>query len=351
MKKILVIDNNKDILENTAEILELSNYKVIMASTGKEGVQQAVTNEPDLILCDRKMSGLDGYGVLHMVRKNPGLEQTPFVFLTAKKQQNEMRKGMSLGADDYILIPFEASDLLNTIETLLKKAEQIQKRIAAAIENANKSISFLRGEEILRRFIENRNINYYKKRQRIFSENNHSLCLYYVRQGRVKIFKTNHDGKEFILNILNEGEFFGYVALLENCVYKQFADALEDSEIAAIPKDDFYEVMRSYPQVAQIFTKLLAGEVSKNEDHLLNIAYNSLRRKVADALLSLKEKFRDHNGLSMIHMSRENLSAFAGTATESLIRTLSDFKYEKLIDIRDANITVLNEDKLRKLIN
>jgi CRP-like cAMP-binding protein len=150
---------------------------------------------------------------------------------------------------------------------------------------------------------------------------------------------------------VNETEFFGYVALLENTVYKEFGDALENCEIIAIPKNEFDELMHSNREVSKRFIKLLAGDVSKREEQLIHVAYNSLRRKVADALLLLKGKFKDHPGEFSIHISRENLAAVAGTATESMIRTLTDFKMEKLIDIKDANITILNEEKLQRLTN
>jgi DNA-binding response OmpR family regulator len=199
MKDILIIDNNKNILQNTAELLELSNYKVITASSGKAGVEQAIENEPDLILCDIMMPELDGYGVLHMVRKIAELEQTPFIFVTAKTGKSEIRKGMSMGADDYITKPFDTTDLLNTIETRLKKSELVKKRITLCIESVNKTISSPCGDQILRKFVEGRNVNYYSNRQRIFSENNHALCLYYVQKGSVKVFKTNDGGKELFL--------------------------------------------------------------------------------------------------------------------------------------------------------
>jgi CheY-like chemotaxis protein/CRP-like cAMP-binding protein len=351
MKKILVIEDNKNILENIAEILELSNYNVITALDGKSGIEQALKDKPDLILCDIMMPELDGYGVLHIVQQNPDLEQIPFIFLTARTEQTEIRRGMSMGADDYVTKPFEPTDLLKTIEKRLKKAELIRKKISQGIEGVNEMISFIGGEEVLRKFIEGRHVDRYKKGQRIFSEGNHPLRLYYVQKGKIKVFKTNDMGKEFILKIVNENEFFGYVALLENTVYKEFADALENCEIIGIPKNEFDELMHSNPEVSRKFIKLLAGEVSQREEQLIHIAYNSLRRKVADALLLLQEKFKDHPGEFTIHISRENLAAVAGTATESMIRTLTDFRTERLIDIKDANITILNEEKLQRLTN
>lgn len=351
MKKILVIEDIKNILENTAEILELSNYKVITALNGKTGVEEAIKNKPDLILCDIMMPELDGYGVLHMVQKNSELEETPFIFLTAKTEQSEIRKGMSLGADDYITKPYDPTDLLNTIERRLKKAELTKKKISQGLNGVNEMISFIGGEQALKKFVEGRHLDHYKKKQRIYSEGNHPLRLYYVQKGKVKVFKLNEEGKEFILKIVNEGEFFGYVAMLDNTVYKEYADAMEHSEIISIPRNEFDELMHSNSEIARKFIKLLAGDVAQREEQLIHIAYNSLRKKVADALLILKEKFKDHPGEFSIHISRENLAAIAGTATESLIRTLTDFKAEKLIDIKDANITILDEERLARMVN
>ena len=219
MKKVLVIEDNQDIRENTAEILELSNYSVTTASNGKEGVEQARLHKPDLILCDIMMPELDGYGVLHMIQKNPELQQTPFIFLTAKTEQSDMRKGMSLGADDYIPKPFDPTDLLNAIESRLKKAELVKANLAPGINGVNQLISIVGGEQALKNFVDGRDVDRYKKKQRIYSEANHPVRLYYLQKGKVKIYKTNDDGKELILTIVNEGEFFGYIAMLENTVY------------------------------------------------------------------------------------------------------------------------------------
>jgi CRP-like cAMP-binding protein/CheY-like chemotaxis protein len=351
MKKVLVIDDNLELLENTSELLELSNYKVFTASNGKIGVEQALANKPDLILCDIMMPELDGYGVLHMVHKSIELQDIPFIFLTAKAEKNDIRKGMSLGADDYIPKPFDATDLLTTVENRLNKAEQLKKKISQGLNGVNELITIMGGEKVLSAFTEGRHLDKYKKKQRIFTEGNHPIRLYYIQKGKVKLFKTNEDGKELILKIVNEGEFFGYTALLESSVYKESADTLEDCEIAAIPKHEFDELLNSNPEVSRKFIKLLASDVTEKEEQLLHIAYNSLRKKVADALLSVQKKYKDSTENLNINLSRENLAAVAGTATESLIRTLTDFKAEKLIDIVDGKIIILAPHKLERMIN
>src|SRR6185369_16481386 len=102
MKKILLIEDNKDMRENTREILELANYQVHAAKNGKEGVEAAQKEKPDLIICDIMMPVLDGYGVLHMLAKKDETAGIPFIFLTAKAERSELRKGMEMGADDYV---------------------------------------------------------------------------------------------------------------------------------------------------------------------------------------------------------------------------------------------------------
>lgn len=350
MKKVLVIEDNKEILENTAEILELSNYHVFTAENGRVGIERALADKPDLILCDIMMPELDGYGVLHMVQSHPELQHTPFIFLTAKTDPSEMRKGMSLGADDYIPKPFDPTDLLTAVEGRLKKADLVKKEISEGIREANQLLTIAGGEKKLKDFVDGRHVDNYKKRQRIFSEGNHPIRLYYVQKGKVKVFKINDEGKELIIRIVNEGEFFGYTAMFENSVYKENADALEDSAIATMPRNEFEELLHSHPDVSRKFIKLLASDVTDKEEQLLHIAYNSLRRKVADALLSVHKTY--HMGFDGdIHLSRENLAALAGTATESLIRTLTSFKAEHLIEIKDGRITILDYSRLERMAN
>src|SRR6195952_1214049 len=121
MQRILLIEDNDEIRENTAEILELANYKVDTAANGKIGVEMALKARPDLIICDVMMPVLDGYGVLHLLQKNDSLKNIPFIFLTAKAERGDFRKGMEMGADDYITKPFSDIELLTAIEMRLKK--------------------------------------------------------------------------------------------------------------------------------------------------------------------------------------------------------------------------------------
>ncbi len=352
MKTILLIEDNDDIRDNTAEILELSNYKVIVAENGKAGVEKALEHTPDLIICDIMMPVLDGYGVLHAVHKNERIKNTPFIFLTAKSERNDFRKGMELGADDYITKPFDGTELLNAVDSRLKKLDLLKEQLSPGIEGLNHLIEVSFGNNALQALTENRNINIYKKKQVIYSEGNHPNRLYYVVKGKVKTFKTHEDGKELVTELYSEGDFLGYIPLLEGSVYKDTAEAFELTELAVIPKEDFEDLLNKNSEVAKKFIQLLAKNVSEKEQHLLGLAYNSLRKKVADALITLQNKYSNKKEEKFtINISRENLASIAGTATESLIRTLSDFRTEKLIEIINGNITIVNQKKLEQLLN
>ena len=351
MKTILLIEDNEEIRENMTEILELANYRVVTAPDGKQGVEEAFSQKPDVIICDIMMPVLDGYGVIHALQKNDATRNTPFIFLTAKAERAEIRKGMELGADDYITKPFNGTELLSAIESRLRKADILNQQITPDLNGLNQIITRVGSEGLLQELAKDRNVNRYKKKQVIYSEGNHALRLFYIEKGKVKTYKTNDDGKELVVGLYNEGDFFGYIALLEGGPYKETAETIEESEIAVIPKEEFDQLINSNREVMLKFIQLLAKNVSAKEQQLLGIAYNSLRKKVADALVALNRKYKGDKDNYVIDISRENLATIAGTAKESLIRTLSDFKDEKLIEIKGGDIIILNEKKLENLLN
>lgn len=352
MQKILLIEDNADIRENMSEILELAGYEIIMAENGKEGVSMALEHEPNLIICDIMMPVLDGYGVLHMLHKNPKTQYTPFIFLTAKSERSEIRKGMEMGADDYITKPFDGTELLNAVESRLKKAAALKQDFAASLDGMNSLISVNSGKDHLDELRKDRNANRYKKKQIVYSEGNHPSRLFYVISGKVKTYKRNDDGKELIVGLYKEGDFLGYMALLENSVYRETAEALEDAEIAMIPRTEFEELLGSNPEVMKKFINILAHNITEKEDQLLGIAYNSLRKKVADTLVTLYRKYNAaHKEDFQIDLSRENLAAIAGVAKESLIRTLSEFKDEQLVTLQGSQIKIQNLKKLENMYN
>ena len=350
MKKILLIEDNDDIRNNTAEILELADYTVFTAANGMEGIGIALKEIPDLVVSDIMMPGLDGYGVLHLLRKNPQVKHVPFIFLTAKAERHNFRKAMELGADDYISKPFTGTELLNAVETRLKKSTDnnaVQLHDATIINSYND----VSEGEVIQKFTNHRELQRFKKKQQIYLQGSRPSKLFFIKKGKVKTYKTNDDGKELVLGLYNENEFLGYRCLFDNSQYKETAEAMEDTELAIIPRKEFEALINGDHVFSSKFIKLMAAYISETEDHLAGLAYNSLRKKVAEALIMLQKKYKVAGQDYKINLTRDKLASIAGTATESLIRTLGDFKTEQLIEIEGGVITIINERKLENLHN
>jgi DNA-binding response OmpR family regulator len=351
-QRILLVEDNNEIRENTAEILELANYTVDTAANGKIGVEMAIAQKPDLIICDIMMPVLDGYAVLHLLNKNEQLAGIPFIFLTAKSERGDLRKGMEMGADDYITKPFTDIELLNAIDSRLKKIDLLKKEYNPGPEGLQEMLNEFGGKATLQSITENRDENVYKKKQVVYMEGNHPHKLFFVKKGKVKTFISNDDGKVLTTGLFGEGDFFGYTALLEDTVYKETAEAIDECIIVDIPTDEFKNLLQYDRDATKKMIQILSKNITEKEQQLLNIAYNSLRKRVATALVTLIKKYgKEGEDVFSIHFSREDLANIAGTATESLIRTLSDFKDEKLIDIKGSKISVLNENKLAAMLN
>jgi CRP/FNR family transcriptional regulator, polysaccharide utilization system transcription regulator len=350
MKTILIIEDNIDVRENTAEILELANYNVLQAENGKIGVEIAQKMKPDLIICDIMMPVLDGYGVIHLLNKNQETASIPFIFLTAKSERLDFRKGMEMGADDYISKPFDDIELLNAIESRLKKAEILKAEFSKNVEGLNKFFDEVRKVDDLKKLSTDRRIKAFKKKNSIYSEGSDPVYLFFLSKGKVKLTRSHEYGKELITTLYKEGDFFGYTSLLEGGIYTENAEAMEDSEVCLIPKEDFLSLMYSNMTVMKTFIKMLSDNIAEKEKQLVNLAYSSVRKRVADALVKLQERFeKDKDKNFSISISREDLANMVGTATESLIRTLSDFKHDELIEIKGSSITILNRIKLANL--
>lgn len=351
MHSLLIIDDHDVIRENIAEILSLAGYKTFSAENGKKGVEKALQEKPDLIICDIMMPELDGYGVLHLLRKNAETEFIPFIFLTAKTERSDFRKGMEMGADDYITKPFDDIELLNAVETRLKKSTILQKKYASGEQGATAMINDLRQSGLLSMQLDDYEVYNCNKKSTLYTEGKRPKYLYYLRSGKVKVWRQHEDGKEYIVNLYTEGDFIGYLPLLENKPYEDTAETLDEAEFVQIPRDEFLQAVYNDMSIAGRFIKLIAQNVKEKEERLLSLAYGSLRKRVAKALVDIHQKFnKDVADKSPINISRDDLAQYVGTATESLIRTLSDFKAEKLIEIKEGKILITNLDKLKNLL-
>ncbi|MGE5106760.1 MAG: response regulator [Sphingobacteriales bacterium] len=351
MHSILVIDDNTDIRENTAEILSLAGYKAYTAENGKKGVEIAQKEKPSIIICDIMMPELDGYGVLHLLKKNPETENIPFIFLTAKTERADFRKGMEMGADDYITKPFDDLELLRAIEIRLRKLDILQGKYSQDEQGVNEFMKELKGSGFLNMRLDNYDSEDLSKKQTLYSEGKRPKYLYYLKKGKIKTYKVHDDGKEYITNLYSEGDFMGHLALLETKSYDDTAEVLEEAEVVMVPADEFLTAVYSDMAIAGKFIRLIANDVKEKEERLLHLAYDSLRKRVAKALVDIHTKFnKEKSAGNSIDISREDIAQYIGTATESLIRTLSDFKSEKLIEIKEGKIKIINLEKLNSLL-
>lgn len=347
-KKIALIEDNNEMRENIQEILELANYTVYTAENGKKGVEMIKHEKPDLILCDIMMPELDGYGVLYMVSKNPETSSIPFIFLTAKSEKDDFRKGMNMGADDYLTKPFEDTELLDAIEKRLKRIEQFAGEFANDKKGLNEFLESVSGIENLEKLTQDKRSKKFNKKDTVYFEGDYPNFMYFVNEGKIKTSKMNKDGKDFITNLYKEGDFFGYLEMIHDNNYTETASALENAELTLIPREDFLKLLYSSKEVSTKFIKMLAGSMSEKQEELLNLAYDTVRKRVADSLLKLHEKYNPNNDSNFsMSISRDDLAAIVGTATESVIRTLSEFKADGYISIKGSNITILAPEKLK----
>jgi len=350
MRTILIIEDNDDIRESTSEILELASYRVLKAENGKIGVDLAQKELPDLILCDIMMPELDGYGVLYLLNKNQKTASIPFIFLTAKAERIDMRKGMEMGADDYLTKPFDDMELLNAIESRLNKKEQQQAFYSKSLENLSQLAGQHGGIEALKKAVSERKARQIKKKQIIYYEGDPAAGIYLILSGQVKAVKLNSDGRELLTAIHGPEEYLGIHALLAGENYTETAEALEDSTLCYIPRETVEDILSKYTDASRQFIKILASSVKEKEEQLLELAYNSVRKRMAQTLLKLASQ-QSSNTANTLRVSREDLAAMAGMATETVSRTLSDFKDEGIIGKKGSQIEILNSEKLQRMKN
>ncbi len=341
-KHILVIEDQDDVRENIVELLELSNYKVDAAPDGKEGVKKALSNPPNLILCDIMMPEMDGYEVLYLITKNPETASLPFIFLTAKAEKADFRKGMNMGADDYITKPFEEMELLGAIERRLQKYGDLSK-VSEVEELVQQATKYQNVEDLEKE----RKTQNFKKKDVIYREGDFGNFVYKIKTGKVKTYHINEDGKEFIHDIRKEGDFLGEQSMIQDTTRTEFAEVMEDTEVILIPKDDFQELIFKNREISGQFIKLLSNNLSQREKELMEMAYNTVRKRTADALMKLHETYSNDDQTVTLDVSRADLAGMVGTATESVIRILSEFKKDQWIEINGSSITIVEPDKIK----
>ncbi len=352
MKKILLIEDNQDVRENTATILELENYDIITAENGKKGVEKALLHIPDIILCDIMMPELDGYGVFESLSNNPKTASIPFIYLTAKAEKADMRKGMNLGADDYLTKPFEDDELLEAIECRLQKNDFLKREFSKNVQGVNEFLDEASKHLNLEELSQDRSLQTYKNKEYIFKEGAAAHYLYFIQSGNVKTFRSTEAGKEFVTGVYGPGDFLGQLSLLgEINSYVETATVLEDAEICEIPKAEFTRLLYGNKQISHKFIDMISNNLIHLQEQLIDMAFATVRQRTAKALLELDDKGmikdKDHKGISI---PREDFAGIIGTATETAIRMLTELKKEGLIGVEsNRRLVLLNKEGLKHI--
>ncbi|TQI69295.1 CRP-like cAMP-binding protein [Gramella sp. Hel_I_59] len=343
MKKLLLIEDDVTVRENTAELLELSNYNVITASNGKLGIETAKQEIPDIIICDIMMPEIDGYGVLEALSKNPSTLNIPFIFLSAKTEHKDIRKGMDLGADDYLTKPFEEEELLSAIESRLAKVAILKSYIKEETPEDEEKLKDLND---LRELFSKQELQYFKKGETIYEKDKHANYFYLVKRGIVKAHRLDNQGKELITELYKEDDFFGNHANDPQSSYEDYATAMEETQLYTVSREEFQKILAGNPRITMQLVEVLNNNLSELKKQLMDMAYGSVRKKTANTILLFAERIEKHP-LKSIRISRADLAGVAGMAPESLIRTLSEFKKEGLIEIEGRNIKLLDSQALK----
>ncbi len=187
----------------------------------------------------------------------------------------------------------------------------------------------------------------YKTGEEIFREGTYPAGLFCVFTGKVKVSKYGTEGREQIVRFVTPGDVLGYRALLCGGPYMASSTALSDSHICFIPRDILTSILQKSPSLSLKFIQLLSHDLQTAENRLVDLAQKSVRERLAETLLVLRNTFGiDTDGSLDVHLSREEIANIVGTATESVIRLLADFKKSGMIELRGKNITILSEKRL-----
>ncbi|MEJ2114346.1 MAG: response regulator [Flavobacteriaceae bacterium] len=350
MKKVLLIEDDIVLRENIAELLELSDFEVFEASNGKTGIEKAKTIIPNIIVCDIMMPELDGYEVLKELSKNKKTKYIPFIFLSAKTEHKDVRKGMDLGADDYITKPFNEEELINAIDSRLAKASILEDmRNEFSKNSSEKDVDKIKTLQDLKNFFyDNGEYFNYSTNDIIYKEGYNSNYIYLINKGAVKCFKFEEHGKELITALYKQGDLFGYTSFEQNIPYQETATAVKEVELIGITKKELNNVLVKNHKLTLEFIQILTDDLREVKDDLLQMAYSSVNKKTAATILKFAEKL-NRKPEDPIKISRSDLASVAGIATETLIRTMTNFRKQGIITIEGRNIKILDVQKLKHI--
>ncbi|WP_206531890.1 cyclic nucleotide-binding domain-containing protein [Sphingobacterium sp. DR205] len=332
MNNILIIENDLDLLGKYSDVLKKSGYEVTAAFNSEIGINLALSTLPSLILCNTVLSDIDGFGVLSILSKNPSTTKIPFVFLNALSTPDIVKKGIACGADDFVTKPFQGDQLIRSVEGRINK-------------NNNHPHNGT-GLEKLFDLISQCKIRHIKKKQTLYYESDHSQWLYLLIEGCIKTLKLTDDGRQMITGLFKPNSFIGLDTLLLDDPWLESAEATQDSSLYLISKSAIIDLLNEHVGLNQHFIKILSANLREKKDQLVELAYESVRKRLTQVLVRLN---KNAVPIDQIDICRDELAGLAGIATETVSRILTDFRERGLIERNGSQIHILDFGGLIKM--
>ena len=344
MHKILIIEDDPSFSNSTAEILRLSEYEVQVAVDGRTGIKKAIDTLPDLILCDIQLPELDGFGVLKAIRNSEKLNRTLFVFMSGVNHNQDFRKGMDAGADDFLMKPFTGTELLMVVSSRLQRFQHL---VVEFLPNFNNTLTL---EGLSDRLTHRYPSSHFKMNAQLFHLGQSIHFLIFVVGGIVRCSRFDHSGKELTTAIYSPGQIIGLVDWLSYLPFQDDGHALTDLVTISIPVAEFKSEFNSTGALNGVLGRQLATEIKNRNELLLNLAYQDLRGKVAHAFIRLHSVMQTtSNPNPALPITRVTLATIAGIAKESAVRTVLDFIQEGLLEETEDGFRVLNRPGLAQI--
>lgn len=192
----------------------------------------------------------------------------------------------------------------------------------------------------------------YKPNEYIFHEGNHAIGFYCVGSGIIKLFKTGISGKEQIITFAKKGDIIGYRSVLSKEPFCTSAQVLIDANVCFIQSSILFELVKINQEFNMQLIKQACRELGEANKYIIDIAQKTVRERVAEILVFLHNEFdEDENGFLKVPLARKDIAGMVGTATESLIRILSEYKSDNIIELEGRKIKLLNKKKLEQIAN
>ena len=230
----------------------------------------------------------------------------------------------------------------------LEKQQFIESKFLSVFND--KSFREILSKEDYNKYIKAKKTVFFNKGEALFEEGSDVDGIYFIENGTAKLYKLGFNRKEQILRFIKEGDIIGYRALLIDEAYQATAEAMSDLQAIFIPSDVFLHLLEVDSQLSYTMLQKISFELGESSNTVTFLAQKTVRERLAEVLLLLEQKLgTDPEGFIKISLTREEIANLIGTATESAIRLISEFKQDDYIAVEGRNIKILNHEKLKKL--